>query len=391
MYALVSENARSQGKSCLHRMAILLCIFLSAAVAHAQLLSSASINGTVKDPSGAVIPGATVTLQAKATGITRHTTTNSTGNYTFVDVPPGDYTIEAAANGFSSVQQSGITLTVNQTAQFNFTLKVGSAVQKVVVSAAAAQLETSTSDLGTVINQTEVNALPLNGRNFSQLLMLTPGSSRADTAQTGGGGDAILIGSFGFPSVNGQMNRSKRDLRDGIFDEQLWFGEYSVPPIVDAMSEFKVQSHDDQSQFGGVMGGIVNIVTKSGTNQYHGDLWEFLRNDAFDARDPLLLSKTPLKQNVYGLTIGGPVMFPHYYNGRNHTFFFGAWEGTTINTASEKLYNVPTEAELNGDFSGIKQQLYNPYTTTASGARTPFPNNNISTAICTYGAATLPN
>ena len=149
-----------------------------------------------------------------------------------------------------------------------------------------------------------------------------------------------------------------------------------MPPIVDAIDEFKVQSHNDQSQFGGVMGGIVNVVTKSGTNQFHGDVWEFLRNDAFDARNPLFTSKTPLKQSVYGVTIGGPVLAPRY-NGRNHTFFFGAYEGTRINSANELLYDVPTAAEEAGDFSAISQQLYNPY----NNPRTRFPNNNISSEL----------
>lgn len=380
----MNQISRNPSSRVAARLCFVVCLawaglILSSPWAHAQL-ASASVNGTVRDPSGAVIPGAAVTLQEVSTGVKRTVQTNSVGNYVFIDVAPGTYTLEVAKSGFSTAQQSAFVLYVNQTATFNFSLTVGKQVQQVVVGAATAQLETSTSDLGTVVNQTEVRALPLNGRNFTELLLLTPGMSRADTTQTGSGGDAILIGSFGFPSVNGQMNRSNLYLLDGIYDEQLWFSEYSVPPIVDAMSEFKVQSHNGQSQFGGVMGGIVNIVTKSGTNQFHGDAWEFLRNDAFDANDPLLPTKTPLKQSVYGLTIGGPVIAPHY-NGRDHTFFFGAWEGTNINSASETLYDVPTAAELNGDFSGITQQLYNPYTTTSSGARTQFPNNNISSAI----------
>ncbi|WP_216846364.1 TonB-dependent receptor [Granulicella sp. L56] len=365
---------------------VIIGFLLNSFNANAQL-SSAAVNGTVRDTTGAVIEGAKVSLREVSTGRERTAESNSTGNYAFVDVAPGTYVLEVAKPGFSVAKQSTFALHVNQTAAFNFSLAVGSQVQQVTVEAASAQLETSTANLGTVINGTAVNSLPLNGRNFTQLLTLTPGSSRADTGQGSGGGNAILIGSFGFPAVNGQMNRSNLFLLDGITDQQFWFSEYAVPPIVDSIDEFKVQSHNDQSQFGGVMGGIVNVVTKSGSNQFHGDAWEFLRNDAFDASNPLLASKTPLKQSVYGVTIGGPVLFPHYYNGRNRTFFFGAYEGSNINSASEKLYNVPTQAELNGDFSAIGQQLYNPYTTTAdpnkpgSYLRTPFANNNISSAI----------
>jgi hypothetical protein len=362
-----------------------IALALGAAPARAQL-SSASVNGTLRDTTGSVIEGARIVLREASTGTERSTTSNSDGNYAFIDVAPGTYTLDISKQGFSTARQSAFALYVNQTASFNFTLNVGSQVQQVTVEAAAAQLDTSTTNLGTVISSAAVNSLPLNGRNFTQLLTLTPGSSRADTGQGSGGGNAILVGSFGFPSVNGQMNRSNLFLLDGITDEQFWFGEYAVPPIVDAMDEFKVQSHNDQSQFGGVMGGIVNVVTKSGTNQFHGSAWEFLRNNAFDADNPILATKTPLKQSVYGVTIGGPVLAPRY-NGRNRTFFFGAFEGTSINSANALLYNVPTQNEINGDFSGITQELYNPYTTTpdpnnaGSYLRTAFVDNNISSAI----------
>jgi hypothetical protein len=360
-------------------------VSLSPVKAAAQL-SSAAIHGTVRDSSGAVVKDAAITLHETSTGTERKTDSNSAGSFAFVDVAPGNYTLAVAKAGFSTATQAPFPLNVNQTATFNFSLVVGSQVQQVTVAAGSTQLATSTENLGTVINGTAVNSLPLNGRNFTQLLTLTPGSSRADTGQASGGGNAILIGSFGFPSINGQMNRSNLFLLDGIVDQQFWFSEYAVPPIVDDIDEFKVQSHNDQSQFGGVLGGVVNIVTKSGSNQFHGDAWEFFRNDALDARNPLLSAKTPLKQSVYGATIGGPVLLP-YYDGRNRTFFFGAYEGTNINSANQLLYNVPTAAELNGDFSGISQQLYNPYTTTpdpnAPGQylRTPFQGNNISSAI----------
>jgi Carboxypeptidase regulatory-like domain len=352
---------------------------LSPSSAIAQL-SSAAINGTVQDATGAAVVGAQISLRGVTTGTVRTTKSNSVGNYAFIDVAPGSYAMKVVAQGFATAQQSAFVLQVNQTATFNFSLNVGSETQQVTVAANSAELQTSTANLGTVINGTAVDTLPLNGRNFTQLLTLTPGASRANTSQNSGGQRQIAIGSFSFPSVNGQMNRSNLYMLDGIIDQQLRNSEYAVPPIVDGIAEFKVQSHDDQSQFGGVMGGIVNVVTKSGTNQFHGDAWEFLRNDAFDAKDPLLPKVTPLKQNVFGATIGGPVLAPHY-NGRDHTFFFGSYEGVHINSANESLYNVPTAAEEAGDFSGISQQLYNPYTTTPSGTRTPFTNNDISSAI----------
>lgn len=361
-------------------------LLLTVSPARAQL-SSAAINGTIRDTTGAAIIGAQVTLRETSRGTTRTTQTNSAGNYVLIDVAPGNYTLDVVKDGFATAKQSRFVLHVNQTATFNFALTLGSVEQQVTVSMAAAQLETSTSNLGTVLSGREVNTLPLNGRNFTQLLLLTPGASRINTSQQGGNGDhSIRIGSFSFPAMNGQPNRSNLYLLDGITDQSIFLSEYAVQPIVDAIAEFKVQSHNDEAQFGGVLGGVVNVVTKSGTNQFHGNFWEFIRNDAFDASDPIVRSKTPLRQNVYGATIGGPVMFP-YYNGRNHTFFFGAWEGTNINSASHALYNVPTVAELAGDFSAVSTQLYNPYTTrpdpnkAGQYLRTPFANNNIASAL----------
>ena len=363
---------------------IVVSLVLAALPVRGQL-STASVNGTVHDTTGAAIVGAEVTLLNVSTSTKRTTASNSAGDYAFIDVAPGNYTLSVARQGFATANQAPFVLYVNQTATFNFSLSVGSQVQQITVAAETVELATSTENLGTVVNQVAVNALPLNGRNFTELLTLTPGASRADSGQGSGGGNAILVpGSFGFPSVNGQMNRSNLYLMDGIVDEQFWFSEYAVQPIVDDIAEFKVQSHNDQSQFGGVMGGMVNIVTKSGTNQFHGDAWEFFRNSGMDARNPLLTTKTPLKQSVFGGVFGGPVLLPHY-NGRDHTFFYGAYEGTRINTAAEGLYDVPTLAEENGDFSALTTTtLWNPYTTKPDPLnpgkylRTQFANNNVS-------------
>lgn len=345
-------------------------------------LSTASVNGVVRDQSGAVIPSAIINLRNVDTSVTRTTQTNSSGNYVFVDITPGRYTLKVSKTGFATQQQNVVTLAVNQTARFDFVLSVGAAVQEVTVSGAAAQLQTSTANLGTIFDRSAVNNLPLNGRNFTQLLTLSPGASPANTSQNNKNQSSILLGTFSFPSINGQMNRSNMYLLDGMNDLQPNFSQYDVPPIVDAIQEFKMQSHNDQSEFGGVMGGVINVVTKSGTNQYHGDVWEFLRNDALDATNPLLEKKIPLKQNVFGATMGGPVMAP-FYNGHNRTFFFGAYEGTRIISASSLLYNVPTPAELAGDFSAIPEKLYNPFSTVPDPARpgeylrTPFPDNQI--------------
>jgi hypothetical protein len=336
-------------------------------------LSSATAGGTVTDQSGAVVANAQVTLTATATGVKRMTVTNGAGVFVFVAVDPGDYSLEILKSGFAPARQNGIKLSVGQVANFSFTLSLGSQTQEVTVSASAQQLQTSNASLGTVFNPEQVKNLPLNGRNFSQLLTLSPGASPVNTSQNG---NTIAIGNATFPSVNGQVNRSNLFLLDGINDQQLFYSQYAVPPIIDAIQEFNMETHNDLSQFGGVMGAVVNVSTKSGTNEFHGDAWEFLRNDFLDASNAITGKKTPLKQNVFGGAIGGPVIAP-FYNGRNHTFFFGAYEGSSINTANSTLYNVPTPEELTGDLSAIPQKIFNPYSTGAGNARTAFANNQI--------------
>jgi outer membrane receptor protein involved in Fe transport len=371
-----------------------LCILLSRP-ADAQL-NVASINGVIKDTSGAVIPGATVVLQNVATGVKQTTTTNSTGSYVLVDILPGRYTLQASKPGFKTATQQEFTLYVNQTATFNFTLSVGETTQTVTVQAAGIHVEASTAELGTAINTTQVNDLPLNGRNFTELLALTPGVSRVAVGQPASGGGGFVgnpIGTFTFPSVNGQENRSNFFLMDGLNDQGSFISTYNVAPIVDQIQEFKVESHNDSAEFGGVIGGVINVVTKPGTNQFHGDAWEFVRNSAFDARNPFLSGVTPFHQNQFGGTFGGPVMLPHY-NGRDKTFLFAAYEGFRNHTTSTSLFTTATPAMLSGDFSAVPVQIYNPFSTRPDPAkpgsfiRDPFPGNQIPSNLLNQGMLT---
>ncbi|MDQ2840944.1 MAG: carboxypeptidase regulatory-like domain-containing protein [Acidobacteriota bacterium] len=358
--------------------------------------SSASITGIVTDASGAVVADARVDLLDVATGVTRNAVTNNAGSYVFIDVIPAAYTMKVAKQGFSTLAQPQFTLEVNQTATLNFTLTVGSTTQTLTVEGTAVAIEASTAELGTVINEQSVNQLPLNGRNFTQLLTLTPGASPVSVGQNSGGGGGFAgnaIGSFSFPALNGQRNRSNMFLLDGINDLGSFIGNYNFEPIVDTVQEFKVQSHNDESQFGQALGGVVNVVTKSGNNDFHGSLWEFLRNSDFDARNFFLPSVNPLRQNQFGLAGGGPVWIPKVYNGRNHTFFYGGWEQYRQSQATQNAILVPTTAELNGDFSGVSNQLYNPFSTAPDPAhpgsytRTPFAGNQISSGLIDPAAA----
>ncbi|HTM50812.1 MAG TPA: carboxypeptidase-like regulatory domain-containing protein, partial [Bryobacteraceae bacterium] len=322
-------------------------------------VSTASINGTVRDSSSAAIPGASLTLHNVATGVDMNSSTNGAGEYAIVNIPPGQYTLRAGKPGFQAAQQSGLSLAVNQTATYDLTLQVGSAEQTVTVSAEVSTIESSTAELGTVVGTAAVNDLPLNGRNFTQLLALTPGASPINTAQTFG---FRGVGAFNFPSFHGARNRSNLFLVDGINDQVSITSNYAVPPIVDDIQEFKVDSHNDQVQFGGVTGGVVNVVTKSGTNAFHGTLWEYLRNSALDARNPFFPAVTALRQNQFGANVGGPVLLPRY-NGRNRTFFFGSYEGFRQRTPSQTLGRIPTPGELQGNLSTLGVPIYDPFTT----------------------------
>lgn len=370
-------------------IALGLCSWLCTSRPAAAQVNTAAINGMVEDSSGAVIPGASVVLHNMDTNADRTSPTNEVGDYSFVDILPGRYTLEVSKPGFQTQRQAAFTLNVNQTTTYNFTLPVGTATQTVTVQATAAKLQTASAELGTVVSRTEVNDLPLNGRNFTQMLALTPGVSTVNVSQNSGGFDTNPVGSYSFPSVNGQTNRSNLFLLDGLNDEEAFNSTYSVAPILDDIQEFKVDSHNDQAAFGEVLGGIVNVVTKSGTNQLHGTAWEYLRNNAFDARNFFFKSTNELRQNQFGGNIGGPVVIPHLYNGRNRTFFFGSYEGVRIRTGQESAYRIPTPANLLGDFSdwvdknGNLIPIYNPFSTRpdpnkpGSFLRDAFPNNQV--------------
>ena len=334
----------------------LICVtFSGSAIAQ----SSASLNGTVKDGSDAVISGATLNLVEDNTHFKQVTRTNGSGVYNFTTVPPGRYTLQVLAKGFQTVLQPSFQLEVNQTSTINFTMPVGSASEEVVVSSQSIDLQTSTAELGTVISAKEVNELPLNGRNFTELLLLTPGASPVNPLQNKNGAP-VNIGSYVLPAVNGQSNRSNMFLLDGINNYANGSDTYAIQPTVDDILEFKAQSHNDEAQYGQVLGSIVNLVTRTGTNTFHGAAWEFFRDDSLDAIGYFDATKTPFHQNQFGASIGGPVLVPHY-NGRDKTFFYGSYEGYRRTDTNSTLFNTPTPAQLTGDFTAISDPIYNPY------------------------------
>ena len=350
--------------------------------------STSQISGTITDTSGAVEPGASVEVVNVDTQAQRVVTTGSSGVYIIPLLPPGNYQMVVSKQRFETRTISGIKLEVNQGLTLNEQLLVGGTSQTVTVSAQSELLQASDSVLGTVIAGETVNALPLNGRNFTQLLTLTPGATPISTSQganlgTDDGSTVAIPGSSAQnPSINGQQNRETLYLLDGVVNTDFRTTTYTILPILDGISQFKVQSHDDDPAFGSVLGGVVNLVTKSGTNQYHGSGWEFARNAVFDARDSFTdltgsgapAPPAPFSQNEFGGAIGGPVWIPKLYKGKNKTFFFFAYEGWRYSQSSHRLYNVPTPAEVGGDFSGSIgfTQIYDPTTTAVNAGGTGY-------------------
>ena len=383
-----------------------LLLLLAGTVQLSAQLSTAAINGTVHDPSGAVIPGANITLVEVQTGVQRVATSNGAGAYAFTSLTPGRYTLEASAMGFQPEKIAEFLLAVGQTGTYDFKMTVGSTTAVVTVEAENQQLDVTSSNLGTELPTETINDLPTNGRNFTSLLSLTPGVVPVSTGQnnmssTSGGFSAPVTANsnFTFPAVNGQTNRSNFFLTDGLNNFGALESTYAVPPIIDAIEEVKVVSHTDSAESGSVLGGVINVVTKAGTNGFHGSAWEYDRNTVFDA-SPFLkgVAEPSFHQNQFGGAVGGPVWLPKLYNGRDKTFFFVAYQGFRYSTPNNNTYLVPTQYELtpqmiNGqsvyDLSKLPSgnsanPIYDPASTTASTCngqpcyvRKPFPGNLI--------------
>ena len=388
---------------------ILLVALLVAAGAVRAQTSAGEVYGTVTDKSGAAILGADAKLSNQGTKVAKDTQTNANGYFVFINVLPGSYILTVEKQGFKTAQVNSFDIQVNQTLTLNIRLDVGEVSESVTVRAEAPLLQSSTSELGTVIGEKPLKELPLNGRNFTQLLILTPGITPISSAQGSGisatdaGITAIPGTSFYKPAVNGQENRENIFYLDGILNTDIRGAVYGVLPILDTLNEFKVQSHNDKPEFGGTLGGVVNVATKSGTNNVHGSAWNFARSDIFDARNPFNdfctsarcasfnqpggpTQATPAppghyNQNEFGGAVGGPIF-------KNKTFFYGAYEGWRFSQPSNNFAMVPTQSELglatglngNLDFTGSLQgavsataqtanQLYNPY---SPGGATPF-------------------
>jgi hypothetical protein len=300
-----------------------------------------SIRGTVLDPSGAGIPAATVAAKQVETGLTRAVVTDRQGAYVLVELPIGHYELEVRSRGFQKYLQQGISLDVNETATVSIHLKLGAETQRVEVHADADLVQGTESSLGETVLQREILDLPLDGRNFSQLGLLQPGVVPLTPGLLEAGGPARENQAY---AVDGQRPESNNFMIDGADNESSVDGGFVLKPPIDAIAEFKILSHNADAEFGRNTGSTTNIVTRGGTNSFHGALWEFLRNDAMDASDYFAQSVQPLKQNQFGATFGGPIR-------KDKTFFFGYYEGFRNRQGETVPATVPSSAERVGNFA----------------------------------------
>lgn len=321
--------------------------------------SVASLSGTVTDSSGAVVPGSQIVLKNTGTGLTYQATTDETGTYRFPTLPIGNYDLSANHAGFSPISIRGIVLVTGRAADYPVSLQPGPVSQSVNVSEVSQEVQPTSSELLTTIEHKSMEDLPLNGRNPLTLVLLVPGTiSQGDSASFQSANPRV--------TVNGNRGTDNGYRLDGVFFTDTHFGTAPILPSPDALQEFTVKTTNFGAQESGA-GANVQFTTRSGTNHFHGSVFEYLRNDYLDARNYFATSVTPYKRNQFGGTLGGPIL-------HDRTFFFGSYQGTrTVGGANPAIATVPSSAERSGDFSELSRTIINP----ATG--TPYPGNIVTT------------
>jgi hypothetical protein len=332
--------------------------------------SVSQITGTVRDSSGLAFPGAEVTVTQTATGVTRSTQTGGNGEYSLPSLPIGPYRLEVKKEGFSTFVQNGIVLQVDTAPTIDPVLKVGTVSEQVEVQAEAAMVEAHSTGVGQVVNQQQVVDLPLNGREVTQLITLAGGANTVPAAYGGLPSAANLVSTKNYPneaviSVAGGALNGLTYLMDGGSHNDP-FNNLNLPlPFPDAIQEFKVETSALPAQYGQHSAGAVNVVTKSGSNGFHGDAFEFVRNYDFNARDFFAPVHDNLKRNQFGGTLGGPIK-------KNKLFFFVGYQDTLIRSAPAAAFaNVPTPAMLTGNLQPYELQCF----ATPQTLKAPYVNN----------------
>ncbi|HML15867.1 MAG TPA: carboxypeptidase regulatory-like domain-containing protein [Bryobacteraceae bacterium] len=350
-----------------------LSVLLLAGVVWAQN-ETAVLDGRVTDPGGLGVAGAKIRLIETATGAPRTTETSREGLYHFDLLPPGDYSIRVAAQGFKTFEDSQLHLEVARSSTFDIPLTLGAVTESIEVKSEVSPLTTTSAAEGTVISSAEVKAIPLNGRQFLQLALLSPGANSGGIAVQQ---NSLRQGEVGGLSVAGQRTNDSAYLLDGVMNTDLDYNALNYVPIVDAISEFQVQVAQYSAEYGRASGGQINVLTQSGTVDWHGSAWDFLRNNVFDARPFNLTTSSSVpefRRNQFGGTIGGPLY-------KKKLFGFFSYEGLRNRQAAANLTTVavPDALQRVGNFSEeiATTVIYDPSSTITNGKRAPFPGNII--------------
>src|SRR5579872_1807300 len=349
-----------------------LAIFLLScwAVCALAQTDTATITGVVTDASEAAVPGASLSIVNTATGLRHEAESNSAGVYEVPALPIGDYSVTVKHAGFQTLERRGVTLHAGDRARIDLRLQVGAVNQVAEVTSETPLLQVETSNLSQAVENATITNMPLNGRDYQQLALLSPGVMPQRTTN-------LVTDGF---SVNGAGMLQNQFVMDGMDNNNYLFGvttatNQSIKPSVDAIQEFSIDTHNYSAAFGRGGGAVIQVTTKSGTNQFHGTAFEFLRNDKIQANDFFAnlagQARPAFRQNQFGGTFGGPVR-------KDKTFFFGSYQGTRIRQIIPSLQVVPTLAQLSGNFGSTA--IYDPATQNAAGARQPFPNNSIPTS-----------
>jgi hypothetical protein len=362
-------------------------LLLVASVLQAQ--GTATILGTVTDSSGAVVAGAQVTVVNVATQFTRVVQTNDSGEYVASAVPTGSYSVTVQKTGFERLERSGLELTAASRLQVDLQLIVGSQTETVSVTAATPLLQSQSAEVSSLVDSRQMVALPLVSRNFTDLVLLAPGAHTGSASNLAKGGSPYAMRGGANFSVNGALAAGNSYLVDGIYNRNLWLNTLIMVPVVDAIQEYRVMTSNYTAEYGESAGAVTEVATKSGTNELHGVLWEFLRNDKLDANaffnNRNGIARPGFRRNEFGATIGGAII-------RNKTFFFGDYQGIRLTQPQTNTSTIPTLAQQQmvktGNFSALGTAIYNPYSL-QGGRRVAFPNNQIPVALLDPAAVRL--
>lgn len=361
---------------------------LAAAIPCALLaqVGTATLNGTIRDQTGAAVPNAALTLTGIEQQFERATVSDPSGLYVLPALPPGRYKLIAKAPGFRDSAIDQIQLSGGQASTLDVTLGVAETVEQVTVTGAPPLLQTANANVGAVIETKKLESLPVLGRNFTTLLLTLPGVSPAAPASSSRGGPMSVGGTGVNPSINGQRWRNNNYTLDGVANNEPLFNRVPVLPPPEALAEMKMEMALSSGANGHASGANINLVTKSGSNEFHGHLWEYFRNNKLDARSFFVPQIGAFRWNQFGAAAGGPLIIPKLMSRDRAWYVFGYYEAIRIRSSANAIALVPSNAQLGGDFSG-SNPIFNPYTT-ANGVRQPFPNNQIPRNLLNQAALT---